>query len=234
MKKHKLKLDWIFLFSLTIFLFSCGTAVKLLVGLPNLKVYSQEEINRNISLLPKEENVFDAQLDKDLESSEIKNFIYMSIPYRSYIYNSDDLLLCYNGETFCTIDQLNDIKDSTINENYQICSENNVDTDIDSYLGSFDDILSKTNISNDLKFDAYDHKVIVFMNTDIAKDEIIDDWNYIYNSLNNNSNFVFIRVWTDLNENWGLKENGKARFKVRRVKESKGEYEITLPKLPYK
>lgn len=54
-------------------------------------------------------------------------------------------------------------------------------------------------------------------------------WILIYNP-----DVVFIRVWTDLNEEWGLKHNAKVKTKGTRVKGSKKEFFIQLSKLPYK
>ncbi len=72
------------------------------------------------------------------------------------------------------------------------------------------------------------------MNYDNSKDELNSDWQYIYNSFKENENVLFIRIWTDLNEEWGLKHGAKASLRVRKVKGSKKEYSMTLPKLPYK
>jgi len=214
-------------------LISCGSAVKLITGIPKLNVYSQEEIDGNIAVLPKADNVFDAQLSAGLYETEIKNFIYMSIPYKTYVYDSDDSLLCIRGNNYCTIDQLNEMMELSIAEKYERCNTETKDADIEDYLGNFEVILKKLNISPKLNFKNTDYKVLVFMNTDISKGQIIDDWSYIYSSLDE-ENLLFIRVWTDLNVNWGLNKSKKAKFKVRRVKNSKGEYEMTLKSLPYK
>ncbi|SEA80120.1 hypothetical protein [Psychroflexus halocasei] len=226
-------LSWIFLSSLLIF--SCGSAIKIIAGIPKLNVYSQKEINKNIKKLTSEDNVIDVQPIKSLDAKTIKNFIYMSIPYRTYIFDKNDSLMCFNSETYCSISQLDSLNKSTIEENYKICNSSNLDTNIDEYLGSFSEIKKKIILPKGSNFDYFQYKILVFINTDIAKEELVDDWNYIYSSLNtNNAKTVFIRVWTDLNENWGLKQDAKAKFKVRKVKHSKGEYYMTIPKLPYK
>ncbi len=103
---------------LSFFLLSCGPVLKVLGGLKDPKVYSQEEIKNKISRLPKASNVIDTQLNPDLDQEEIKAFLFMSIPFTIYIYNSDNKLLCYNGETSCSIDELMEIQNSSIEEKY--------------------------------------------------------------------------------------------------------------------
>ncbi|WP_143159167.1 hypothetical protein [Mesonia phycicola] len=235
MKNLSKTLTYIFIASTVILLVSCGSIIKTIAGIPKLTVYSQEEIDSNIKKAPIENNVIDAQLSQDLDTETIKSFIYMSIPYRTYIYDKNNSLMCYNGETHCGITQLDTLRQSSIKDNYAQCDSITLDTDIDSYLGNFHEITSKIILPKESNFDSYQYKILVFINTDISKDELIEDWNYIYNSLNtNNPETIFIRIWTDLNEDWGLKYGAKAKFKVRKVKDSKGEYYMTLPKLPYK
>lgn len=217
------------------FLFiSCGPVMKLMVGLPNLNVYSQSQIEDNIAVLPKKKNIIDAQLKNTLTDKDFKTFIAFSIEYRTYIYNQNDNLLCYNGQEYCSITQLDTLKNSSITDNYEICNQNTTDIQIESLLGSFDTITSKVKLPKNIDLNTYKHKILVFLNTDISKGEIKEDWNYIYNSLKNNPDILFIRVWTDLNENFGLKKGAKARFKMKKIKNSKREYEIILEKLPYK
>ncbi|MDB5193072.1 MAG: hypothetical protein JWQ96_2635, partial [Segetibacter sp.] len=48
---------------------------------------------------------------------------------------------------------------------------------------------------------------------------------WMQNETKNNKDFTFININTDLQENWGLKPNGKAKIKI---KELKGGYELTL------
>jgi hypothetical protein len=245
-------LSCILVYSSIFLFFSCGPVMKLMVGLPNLNVYSQSEIEDNIAVLPKEKNIIDAQLKNTLTDIEIKAFVMFSIAYRTYIYDQKDNLLCFNGEEYCSINQLDTLKNSSIIDNYEICNQNskdtqieslfrsfdtiqnNMDIQIDSLLESFDTIISKVQIPKNIDFKPYKHKILVFLNTDISKGEIKEDWNYIYDSLKNNPDILFIRVWADLNENFGLKKGAKARFKMRKVKNSKREYEIILKHLPYK
>lgn len=236
MNKFLKGLSWVLISSLiTISTWSCGSIIKIIAGIPNLNVYSQEEIYNNINSLPKEDNVIDVQPITNLSSKDILFFTLISVPNETFIYNGNNALLCYNGETSCTIEELNEINDSAIDENYEECSASiDLASDTYKYMGDFNKLLDYISFPNSVNFDSYQHKIVVFMNTDIGKDEIHEDWNFIYRSLNHNPDVVFIRVWTDLNEEWGLKHNAKVKTKVTKVKGSKGEYFMQLSKLPYK
>lgn len=230
MSKKKNFLSWIILSSLTFVLFSCGALMKTVVGLPVLNVYTHEEIQTNISDVPTKDNVIDLTLSNNPSREDIEDFIYKSIAYRAYVYDSKNRLMCFNGNTSCSIDELADMREKTIEANYNICDPTNL----------LKDNMDLENILVKLKYDSINtlidskYKVLVFMNTDIAKGEIKNEWEYIYNSFKEDSEDIrFLRVWTDLNENWGLKPNGKAKFRMKKVKNSKREYTITLKSLPY-
>jgi hypothetical protein len=206
--------------------------MKIVVGIPNLNVYSQKEINSHISKLPMASNIIDAQFAGIPNENEIIDLIYKSVPYKSYVFNQNNELLCYSGSSSCTITELSDLRNKKISENYSYCDkedENLLDTT------SFNEFINQFKLSNNLNFKDYKYKIIVFMNWDLAKGEIIEDWNYIFGSFynENEKDIVFIRIWSDLNENWGLNPNKKAKFKNRKVKGSSKEYMLTLESLPY-
>lgn len=230
-KKNNL-LSWIVLSSLTFVLISCGTVMKTLVGLPALNVYTQEEIEQNINELPSKNNVVDLTLNDIPNKEVIEDFIYKSIAYRAYVYDYKNRLMCFNGSTSCSIDELSDLRENTIETNYKVCDSSNLANDKMNLAY----ILNQLNHHNIRSLLDSKYKVLVFMNTDIAKGEIKNEWEYIYNSFqqDNSENIKFLRVWTDLNENWGFRPNGKAKFKMKKVKNSKKEYTITLKSLPYK
>ena len=231
MSKKLSLLSWITLSSLTIVFFSCGTVMKTIVGLPVLNVYTSEKIAKNIAQLPAENNVVDLTLHDAPEKEVIEDFIYKSILYRAYVYNEENKLMCYNGNTSCAIDELADLREKTIAANYDICNP----SDLIDGLMNLEYILDQLKYNNENNLLGSKYKILVFMNTDLAKGEIKNDWEYIYNSFSGESseNVTFLRIWTDLNENWGLKPNGKAKFKMRKVKNSRKEYTITLKSLPY-
>lgn len=236
MNKFLKRISWLFIISLILIsTYSCGSIIKIIAGVPNLNVYSQEEIYSNINSLPKEENVIDVQPISSLNSEDIIYFTLISAPHGPFIYNSNNRLLCYNGETFCSAVELKELNNSTIAENYEECDAKDYDSNADDkYIGSFNNLLNYISIPSSIDLDSFQHKVVVFMNTDIGKDEINEDWDLIYQSLSQNPDVIFIRIWTDLNEDWGLKHNAKVKTKVSKVKGSKGEYFMQLSKLPYK
>ena len=139
--------------------------------------------------------------------------------------------MCYNGNTSCAIDELADLREKTIAANYDICNP----SDLIDGLMNLEYILDQLKYDNENNLLGSKYKILVFMNTDLAKDEIKNDWEYIYNSFSGESSetVTFLRIWTALNENWGMKPNGKAKFKMRKVKNSRKEYTITLKSLPY-
>jgi hypothetical protein len=94
---------------------------------------------------------------------------------------------------------------------------------------SFIEILEQ----NDIDINSYKYKIFTFWNTDISKGEIKDEWDAFYNSFNNKNEILVIRIWTDLDESWGLEPDGKARLVVRKAK-GKKEYTMKFKSLPYK
>ena len=235
MNKFLKGLSWLLLASLiSISAWSCGSIIKIIVGVPNLNVYSQEEIYNNINSLPKQENVIDVQPITNLNSEDISYFTLISLPHGPLIYNSNNSLLCYNGEATCSAVELKELNNSTIDENYEECDATDFSSAANKYIGNFNSLLNYITFPSSIDLDSYQHKVVVFMNTDLGKDEINEDWDLIYQPLSHNPDVVFIRIWTDLNEEWGLKHNAKVRTKVTKVKGSKKEYFMQLSKLPYK
>lgn len=224
-------LSWILISSL--FLVSCGPTIKVLTGLPNLGVHTQQEIDLNRKKLNGAENIIDAEPIKSLNETEIKNFSYLSFINSPYIFDYKNNLLCFKGDSLCVSDQLDISKNTKISESYTVCDTINTTSNITEFFGGFENVISKLNLNSDIEISKYEYKVLYFINSDISKDELPKDWEYIYTSLNNDDkNTVFIRIWTDLNEEWGLNKNSKVRTTVRKVKGHKREFEIFIKKLP--
>lgn len=235
MNKINKKLSWILIFS-SVLLCSCGSIMKLIVGMPNLNVYTQDEITKNIDKLPKTNNIIDAELANVPNQETIEDFIFKAMLSKSYVFNSNNDLMCFNRNTSCSITELNFIRNQSIDSLYDICNSVSDLKDEGSEHIELNTILSQLEITEDISSLNFDHKILVFLNTDIAKGEIKEEWEYIYESFNKHpkNNVLFIRVWTDLNEKWGLKPNGKAKFKMKKVENTAREFYITLKKLPYK
>ncbi len=147
MSKFKRNLGWILISSLIfISISSCGSLIKIIAGIPNLNVYSKEDIQAHMQTLPKDNNIVDTELQSGLQETTIKNFVLMSVPYRTYIYNQKNELLCYDGESYCSITQMDSLRTSSIKDSYAICDSITLDTDIVNLLGDFDSIESKLNL----------------------------------------------------------------------------------------
>jgi hypothetical protein len=57
--------------------------MKKIVGVPNLSVYSQQELNENINKLLKEDNIIDVQFAKTPNEEDIIDLVYESIPLQN-------------------------------------------------------------------------------------------------------------------------------------------------------
>jgi len=226
-------MSWILFPSL--FLSSCGVAIKVLADIPNFKVHSNEEITRRVNTLDQRDNVIDLFPKSSLDENEIKNFLYMSILHSPYVFDRNNNLLCMIEDESCTVTNLSKLNEKTISESFEICDTITYSHNILRYFSSMENLISKTNFNNSKNLDSYEHKIIYFINSDISQDDMSVDWETIYQSFNNNNeNVIFIRVWTDLNEDWGLKKNAMAKTSVKKVKGAKREFEMVIGKLPLK
>ena len=233
MNKSILFISWIILSSLS--LSSCGSVIKLISDVPNFRVYSNEQINESVYDLGTKDNVIDVFPSDNSKEDEIKSFLYMSILYSPYVFDKNNNLLCSISDDQCVISNLAEIKLKTISESFVICDTISFSHNILRYFKSFENLFSKTSIETNMKFKNCDYKILYFINSDVSKNELKTDWENIYNSFNSqNQNVAFVRIWTDLNENWGLKKNAKVRTKVKKVKGQKREYELFIGRLPLK
>ncbi len=207
--------------------------MKILAGVPNLNVYTQKEIDLNKNKLHDSNNIIDVEPIKLLNETDIRSFAYLSFINAPYVFDSNNNLLCNSSDSLCVSDQLEVSKNKQISESFVVCDTINTTSNIIQFFNSFENLISKVDLKKDFELNKYDYKVLYFINSDVAKNDIVADWNYIYNSLNNESdNIVFIRIWTDLNEEWGLNKKSKVKTSVRKVKGQKREYEIIIKKLP--
>lgn len=210
---------------------SCGSIMKVVLGVPKLKVYSPEQIETNIKALPAAANIVDIQMMGVPEEDEIKTLIYEAIMQKTYVFNSDKKLLCYDGDESCTQNALNNLESKGLSAVFKFCEQPQ-----DSLRGFADFSLfeKRFNIPESLAFENYEHIVVTFWNTDIEKNEIAENWQTFHHYFSKEEHVIFLRVWTDLNESWGLNPDRKARFINRKVTGEKRAYILTLDDLPYK
>lgn len=232
MKKSFSFLSFFSLFALCSIAFSCGTTMKIIGGLPSLNVYSQEEINENIQKLPTADNIVDLQLSDTLTENGIKIFIYESQFQSTYVYDSTSELLCYLGENSCRNNALNALEATSIDSVYKKCAATKTDTIFNP--ADLKQLLSKMISNQKVDLKSYKYTVVTFWNTDLEKGKIAENWGYFFNYFREEEDVLYLRIWSDLNEDWGLKKGSKARFKVRKVTRERGAYTLTLKDLPYK
>lgn len=224
---------WILLSTLS--LVSCGPSIKLLAGVPNLNVYTQKEIDLNKKKLPASNNIIDVEPIKSLNETDIKSFAYLSFIFAPYVFDNNNNLLCNSSDSLCVSTQLEVSKNKKISESFVVCDTTKTTSNITDFFGSYENVISKLQLEKEYNPNKYDYKVLYFINSDVAKNDLVAEWNYMYNTLFNESdNIVFIRIWTDLNEEWGLKNSSKVRTTVSKVKGQKREFEIIIKKLPFK
>lgn len=220
--------------AIIIFLFlmvSCGSVMKVILGIPALKVYTQEEIQLHINTLPIAPNILDVQPKKTPTEEEIKNMVYESIMQKSYVFNKNKEPLCYEGDDSCTVNALKDLEAKKIQDVFKACEQ---PKDSLSPNADFNMLREKFDLSENAAMGYADYVVVSFWNTDMEKDEIAQNWERFQEFFPKEENVYFIRVWTDLNEAWGLNPDGKARFKNRKVTGEKKTYYLSLGELPYK
>lgn len=73
--------------------------------------------------------------------------------------------------------------------------------------------------------------VVYFWNKDFSKGKYVDNWNYFKSNFINEDDIQFIRISTDLNENWGLDTDKKLKMKLKN--KGDGIYEIKYGKIPF-
>lgn len=206
--------------------------MKIVAGIPSLKVYSQKEVSKTQQSLALNDNIYDATIKGTLDEVFIKEYIYQAVMQKTYVFDSSRNLLCYYGDNSCTKYELKELLDSDMESTYQMCVEDSLKVELpffQSWDGLNEDLIYTRNKPNATP----KYTVVTFWNSDIEKGEIIENWNYFHNYFKNEDNIQFVRVLTDLNEEWGLKQGEKVTFRNRKVKGENGTYVMTLKDLPY-
>lgn len=232
--KKRLKFITVFSVSVGLMLLttSCGSIMKIILGIPSLKVHSQNEIVATQQSLPTGINVFDATIKGDLEEALIKSYINKSVIQRTYVFNDSKELLCYNGDNSCSMNELSALQESKMDSFYVLCSKDLLSIE-EPFFKSWDELNKDLIYTNQKPNNTSKYTVLTFWNSDIEKGNIAENWGYYHDFFKNEKDIQFIRVLTDLNEDWGLKKGAKVSFKNRKVKGEKGAYFMVLKDLPY-
>jgi hypothetical protein len=218
------------IFCIVLSIISCGSLMKVVLGIPALKVYTRTEVSNNIGQLPKASNIIDAQLSGIPEESQIKNYIYEAVMQKTYLYNRNKTLLCFKGDNSCTKMELYELSIKPFDSLYAKCDDGE---EKPQEFADLDKLLDDFSSDNEKNSTDYKYTVVTFWNTDIEKGEIRENWDAFHSYFNEEDSILFIRLWTDLSTEWNLKENGKATFKNRKVSGEKGTYTLVLGDLPY-
>lgn len=211
---------------------ACGSIIKIIAGIPSLKVHSQNEISWTQQSLPKSSNVFDATIKGDLEEAIIKSYINKSVIQRTFVFNDSKELLCYYGDNSCSINELITLKEFQMDSAYALCDKDSLSIE-EPFFESWDKLNKDLIYTNQKPNSTSKYTVLTFWNSDIEKGKIAENWGYFHDFFKNEQDIQFIRVLTDLNEDWGLKRGAKVSFKNRKVKGEKGTYFMILDDLPY-
>ncbi len=216
---------------LALLVVSCGTFYKVMGGLTPVKVYTNAEVLSNISGAPSNEFVLDyVPIAPDADA--IQNQVFEALGQESYVYSPEGLILCYNGDSSCSAVKLQEIAETGLLNSYKDCGGSAPIPSrkyiyVDSLLKHYRPLSKKHQKADSV------YTIVTFWNTDIEKKQMEENWNNLYNSFNTDKMPRFIRIWTDLNADWGLKAGAKVGFKVRMIKGEEKGASIELKELPY-
>jgi hypothetical protein len=227
LKPQKFLLLWFVICAFT----SCSLLVNTVVSIPNLNVYTDQEIDGMIEKFKNEKNVFDAKISYQPKSEQIKNLITKGMENRFYVYDSTFSIVCLNKKTYtCSSTMLNDIKNKSLSSQIVDCEspkvlQSNFEMNLNQFLNKLN--LRNQGIQKDKSF-----TVVYFWNRDFSKGKYVENWNYFKSNFINEDDIQFIRISTDLNENWRL--DTAKKLKMRLKSKGDGIYEIKYGKIPFK
>lgn len=215
------------LFLLT--LFSCGSAIKTLVGFKNPKVETKASLLSYLSEVKENETSYFLKADKIGDSATV---------YRNFLFgfNSDIFMFSKNGQKFCYqgteecsgIQMTNAFKN--FNENYAPCV-NDSETTLSTLINKLVDINGKALNINDLPSAEY----YIFQSWNkysSSTKRLKEDINWLYDLKKNSTIPIeIVLVNTDLLEDWGLEKNGELPVKFKKEEKT---IDVTFGKLPLK
>ena len=215
------------LFLLT--LFSCGSAIKTLVGFKNPKVETKASLLSYLSDVKENETTYFLKADKIGDSI---------IVYRNFLFgfNSDLFMFSKNGQKHCYLgtEECSGVQMTSafknFDENYAPCT-NDSTTILSSLVNKLVDKNGKPLNINDLPSAEY----YIFQSWNkysSSTKRLKEDINWLYDLKKNSTIPIeIVLVNTDLLEDWGLEKNGELPVKFK--KEGK-TIDVTFGKLPLK
>jgi hypothetical protein len=215
------------LFLLT--LFSCGSAIKTLVGFKNPKVETKASLLSYLSDVKENETTYFLKADKIGDSITV---------YRNFLFgfNSDLFMFSKNGQKYCYLgtEECSGVQMTSafknFNENYAPCTNDSA-TILSSLVNKLVDKNGKPLNINDLPSAEY----YIFQSWNkysSSTKRLKEDIKWLYDLKKKSTIPIeIVLVNTDLLEDWGLEKNGELPVKFK--KEGK-TIDVTFGKLPLK
>jgi hypothetical protein len=215
------------LFLLT--LFSCGSAIKTLVGFKNPKVETKASLLSYLSDVKENETTYFLKADKIGDSMTV---------YRNFLFgfNSDLFMFSKNGQKYCYLgtEECSGVQMTSafknFNENYAPCTNDSA-TILSSLVNKLVDKNGKPFNINDLPSAEY----YIFQSWNkysSSTKRLKEDIKWLYDLKKKSTIPIeIVLVNTDLLEDWGLEKNGELPVKFK--KEGK-TIDVTFGKLPLK
>ncbi|QTY26877.1 hypothetical protein [Flavobacterium sp. CS20] len=198
--------------------------MKTISGLPNPKVLTEKQIIDVINGLPKDNNVYDAMYKQAIDSSKIMNLFFKGMETKAYIYNSRGELLCKRQKAFCDSAELESIEQSSIEKEYKICINNSENENLNKIIEDIEFFQGNYKNTNS-------YTVLYYWNFASDKKLYKEYWQAFKSSFSNEKNVEFIRINTDLSENWNLQPGKKLKLKLKN--KGDGVYKILVGQMPW-
>ena len=214
MNKRILKTQKYMLLCFIILLFttSCSIFVNTFMSIPNLNVYTNQEIDDMISAFTTRNNVFDAKISYQPSTKQIENLISKGLENRYYVYDKDFKIICLQENSYkCSSYLLNDIRENTLGSQVVKCKttkvlQNDFEMNLDKFISRLKFVNGKRKLNKDKRF-----TIVYFWNNDFSKGNYLENWKYFMSNFKNEKKIQFVRISTDLNEQWGLNKNKKIK-----------------------
>ncbi|MGB5941593.1 MAG: hypothetical protein WBG71_01815 [Leeuwenhoekiella sp.] len=191
-----------------------------------------------IESMPDGANILDINPQQALQDDVIKDFFYKSMIRTFMVYDAQGKVRCHSLKSdrldfVCSYNVLDSLKKTSLDKLFTKTCSADTELHVKSNYRDLDSLMLQLKYQA-VPFKTYRHTVISFWNTDFINWDFTKEWRDFEDSFSNSENVLFIRVWTNLNEKWGLKKNGTAKIIMKKVPGEKKAYEAYIKNLPYK
>lgn len=210
-------------------LFSCGSAIKKLVGFKNPKVETKESLTGYLSEVKENQTTYFLKADKIGDSTTVYNNFLFGFNADLFMFSKKGQKFCYQGTEECSGVQMTGAF-KNFNENYAPCTSDSITT-LTSFLEKLVDQNGKSLHNNTLPPAEY----YIFQSWNkysTPAKRLKEDIEWLHDLKKNSTIPIeIILVNTDLLEEWGLEKNGELPVKFRK----KGKtIDLIFGKLPLK